>query len=119
MDTPAFLDHLRKLPFYHDQIVHREYIPPRETRHQQLEKPLQPALQAALEASHLFPLYSHQAAENSSKENSWGWWPRQRWSWGWILGVSVLLYSPVTLAASPAPLLSHAPLPALEYGGEG
>ncbi|MCL0058995.1 hypothetical protein M1O20_00525 [Dehalococcoidia bacterium] len=62
MDTPAFLDHLRKLPFYHDQIVHREYIPPREARHQQLEKPLQPALQTALEASHLFPLYSHQAA---------------------------------------------------------
>ncbi|MCL0078685.1 DEAD/DEAH box helicase [Dehalococcoidia bacterium] len=61
MDTPAFLDHLRKLPFYHDQIVHRECIPPREARHQQLEKPLQPALQAALEASRLFPLYSHQA----------------------------------------------------------
>ncbi|MBT9163382.1 MAG: hypothetical protein DDT24_00289 [Chloroflexi bacterium] len=62
MQTSAFLDYLRKLPIYQDQIVHREYIPPREAQHQQLEKPLQPAIQAALEVLHLFPLYSHQVA---------------------------------------------------------
>ncbi|MBT9148912.1 MAG: DEAD/DEAH box helicase [Dehalococcoidia bacterium] len=62
MNASAFLDHLRKLPFYQDQIVHREYIPPREARHQELQKPLQPALQAVLEVLHLFPLYSHQVA---------------------------------------------------------
>jgi DEAD/DEAH box helicase domain-containing protein len=62
MDTPAFLDRLSKLPFYRDQIAHQEYILPREARHQQLEKPLQPALQAALQELRLFPLYSHQAA---------------------------------------------------------
>ena len=62
MDTSAFLDHLRSLPSYQDQIVHQEHISPRQAQHGQLEKSLQPSLHTALAALHLFPLYSHQVA---------------------------------------------------------
>ncbi|MFA4836327.1 MAG: DEAD/DEAH box helicase [Dehalococcoidia bacterium] len=62
MDTSAFLDHLRNLPSYEDQIVHQEHISPRKAQHHQLTKPLHPALQEALDTRRLFPLYSHQAA---------------------------------------------------------
>jgi len=61
MDTSAFLDHLKVSPFYEHQIVHQEHIRPQKARYGQLEKPLNPSLQTALEAFELLPLYSHQA----------------------------------------------------------
>ncbi len=61
MDTSAFLDHLKVSPFYEYQIVHQEHIRPQKARYGQLEKPLNPSLQTALEAFELLPLYSHQA----------------------------------------------------------
>ena len=62
MNTSAFLDHLRALPAYRDQIVHIERIPACQPSYGELEKPLPSVLHASLEACHLLPVYSHQAA---------------------------------------------------------
>ena len=61
MDTSAFLYHLQNSPFYEYQIVYQEHIRPRKAIFGQLEKPLDPSLQTALDSLGLFPLYSHQA----------------------------------------------------------
>ena len=68
MDIPSFLDQLRGLPWYGDQIVHREDIPPRSATYAELEKPLSPDLQRTLESLGIHSLYSHQtAAINSAR----------------------------------------------------
>ena len=61
MDTVAFLDHLRALPAYRDQIAHIERLPPRKPHYGELERPLHPALHDRLRALGLLPLYHHQA----------------------------------------------------------
>ncbi|MFC2059439.1 DEAD/DEAH box helicase [Chloroflexota bacterium] len=62
MDTSTFLQDLRGLAAYGDQIVHVEHIPPRAAIYGELKNTLHPALQASLESNKLLPLYSHQAA---------------------------------------------------------
>ena len=69
MDTRAFLDHLRTLSSYQDQIVHEEHIASRDARYGQLGSSLSPKLCNALEQLHLFPLYSHQAAAIDAVRN--------------------------------------------------
>ncbi|MFO8010407.1 MAG: DEAD/DEAH box helicase [Dehalococcoidia bacterium] len=61
MDTSVFLELLKNNPFYEDQIVHDEYIPPRKAIYGGLENGLHPSLQATLDAFELSPLYIHQA----------------------------------------------------------
>lgn len=61
MDTAAFLDYLRHLPSYKDQIVHLEDIPPRMARYGELQEPLHPTLAEFLSRAELLPLFSHQA----------------------------------------------------------
>ncbi len=62
MDVTHFLDHLRKLASYEGQVVHVEHVPRREARYEELDRPLHPALEAALRKAGLLPLYTHQAA---------------------------------------------------------
>ncbi len=62
MNTSAFLDHLRSLPSYRDQIVHHEHLTSSEASYGQLAQPLHPALESILDRFHLLPLYRHQAA---------------------------------------------------------
>jgi DEAD/DEAH box helicase domain-containing protein len=62
MNTSAFLDHLRSLSSYRDQIVHHEYLPSSEASYGELAEPLSPTLESILETFHLLPLYRHQAA---------------------------------------------------------
>ncbi|MBI4295500.1 MAG: DEAD/DEAH box helicase [Chloroflexi bacterium] len=61
MDTTAFLQHLRSLPFYRDQIVHVEHITPQAASYENLEKPLPTEIQDIIQKQGLFPFYSHQA----------------------------------------------------------
>ena len=68
MDVSSFLDHVKGLPWYSDQIVHREDIPSRTQTSGDLESPLDPGLQRALESQGIHSLYSHQAdAVNASR----------------------------------------------------
>ena len=43
------------------QLAHLEAIPPRESVYAELERPLDPRLEACLQSRKLWPLYSHQA----------------------------------------------------------
>ena len=61
MDTEAFLGHVQAQPWYRNQIVHAEPIPPRDARHGELQAPLHPALEERLKLLGLLPLYEHQA----------------------------------------------------------
>ncbi len=61
MEIQAFLNHIRSLPGYHDQIAHIEHIAPRRPVYGRLDEPLAPALQDCLDAHGLSRLYSHQA----------------------------------------------------------
>ena len=60
MDTEAFLGHVQAQPWYRNQIVHAEPIPPRDARYGDLQRPLHPALERQLERLGLLPLYEHQ-----------------------------------------------------------
>ena len=62
MDITSFIDHLQGMAGYKDQIVHIEHMPSQEASYQELDKPLHPALERALQRSQLLPLYTHQAA---------------------------------------------------------
>jgi DEAD/DEAH box helicase domain-containing protein len=62
MEIQAFLNHLRGLKNYQDQIAHIEHIAPRRPAYGKLDEPLEPALQDCLDAHDLSRLYSHQAA---------------------------------------------------------
>ncbi|UCG82410.1 MAG: DEAD/DEAH box helicase [Dehalococcoidia bacterium] len=66
MSISAFLPHLMKLPAYRDQIAHIEHIRATDAVYGELEAPLHPRIQASLESSGLYPLYSHQAAAINS-----------------------------------------------------
>ena len=61
MDVTGFLSHLRGLRSYKDQIAHLEDIPPRSPAYGRLDRPLNPALEAALRSAGISDLYSHQA----------------------------------------------------------
>ncbi|MFH1650480.1 MAG: DEAD/DEAH box helicase [Chloroflexota bacterium] len=62
MDTLAFLNHLKNLPSYYDQIVHVAQIMPRQAVPGELAEPLEPGLADSLQKNGLAPLYAHQAA---------------------------------------------------------
>ena len=61
MDVSGFLAQLVQISWYSDQIVHREDVPSREPVLGELETPLEPWMQKALEAEGIEGLYSHQA----------------------------------------------------------
>ena len=61
MNVTAFLDHLTTQPSYSGQIVHIEYISPREANYAELDEPLVGGLQGCLKKHGLLPLYTHQA----------------------------------------------------------
>ncbi len=61
MEIQAFLNHLRGLKNYDDQIAHIEHIAPRRPAYGKLDEPLHPALQDCLFTHGLSRLYSHQA----------------------------------------------------------
>ena len=62
MDVSSFLSNLKGQSWVSDQIVHREEIPPRSVTLGELERPLHPKLQHALDSVGSQALYSHQAA---------------------------------------------------------
>jgi DEAD/DEAH box helicase domain-containing protein len=62
MEIQAFLNHLKSLKGYDNQIAHIEHIAPRRASYGELDEPLVPALQDCLEDNKLWPLYAHQAA---------------------------------------------------------
>jgi ATP-dependent helicase YprA (DUF1998 family) len=57
LEAPAFLEHLKALPWYDGQVVHVEPLPAREARFAPLPPELPPALAAAVPAR----LWAHQA----------------------------------------------------------
>jgi DEAD/DEAH box helicase domain-containing protein len=59
--TDEFVEHLKGLSFYQDQICHVEHISAREARHRLLATPLSDSLQRALERLGVTQLYTHQA----------------------------------------------------------
>jgi DEAD/DEAH box helicase domain-containing protein len=61
MDTAAFLKQIKTLPGYRGQVVHVERLRARKARYGKLERPLPPALVAALRGSGVGRLYAHQA----------------------------------------------------------
>jgi DEAD/DEAH box helicase domain-containing protein len=60
MNVSAFLKDLERMPWYQEQIVHLEDVPPREATPGSLERPLDSRLQASLEAMGVETLYAHQ-----------------------------------------------------------
>ncbi len=62
MKVTSFVNHIKSLASYKNQIVHIEHLPPQAPSCQELNKPPHPALEAALKRAGLFPLYTHQAA---------------------------------------------------------
>jgi DEAD/DEAH box helicase domain-containing protein len=61
MDTATFLKQIEKLPGYRGQVAHVERLPACRARYGQLDRPLPPALEAALRRAGAGRLYSHQA----------------------------------------------------------
>ena len=61
MDTGTFLDHVRSLPWYRDQIAHVEDIPPSGSTPGTPARPLSPELDERLCELGVRGLYSHQA----------------------------------------------------------
>jgi len=61
MDTSAFLDYLKNDPEYKDQIVHVQYIPPRDARPGWPDRSFHAVLQERLDKLELSTLFSHQA----------------------------------------------------------
>src|SRR4030042_1208442 len=61
MEIQAFLNHIRSLSSYLDQIAHIEHIAPRRPSYGKLDEPLAPVLQGCLDAAGLSRLYFHQA----------------------------------------------------------
>ncbi len=66
MRATCFIDHIKGLANYKNQIVHVEHLLPRAPSYQLLDKPLHSALQTALHRAGLSLLYTHQAAAVSS-----------------------------------------------------
>jgi DEAD/DEAH box helicase domain-containing protein len=61
MEIQAFLNHIRSLSTYENQIAHIEHIAPRRASYAELDESLAVGLQDCLNAHGLSPLYSHQA----------------------------------------------------------
>ena len=61
MDIDAFIEHLRALPDYLEQITHIERIPPRAAVWADLERPLAPRLREVLASQGVERFYTHQA----------------------------------------------------------
>jgi hypothetical protein len=61
LDPMAFLDHLRQLPGYKDQVVHVEHVPARPSCNAIADFPIHAVAAAALKARGVPALYSHQA----------------------------------------------------------
>jgi len=61
METARFVEHLKSLSTYENQISHVEHIPARQPRYGQLTRPLPQRLKSSLEASGVSELYTHQA----------------------------------------------------------
>ncbi|MDW8319186.1 MAG: DEAD/DEAH box helicase [Anaerolineae bacterium] len=61
MDVQAFLDQVRREPFYAGQMVHVERIPPRAPRYAAPRSALHPDLAAQLRRAGIERLYTHQA----------------------------------------------------------
>ncbi|RMZ52676.1 hypothetical protein APUTEX25_000795, partial [Auxenochlorella protothecoides] len=61
LDTVGFLDHLRRLSWYRDQVVHCEWVPARRASFAEPSGGLSGALAAALAAQGVTRLFSHQA----------------------------------------------------------
>jgi len=61
MEIQAFLNHLRSLSTFDNQIAHIEHIPPRRASYGELDEPLRAELQDSLDTHGLSPLYAHQA----------------------------------------------------------
>ncbi len=62
MSVSLFVDYIKGLPNYDNQVVHVEILPARDARYQPLRKPLPKELESALERVGMWPLYTHQAA---------------------------------------------------------
>lgn len=60
MDFTTFIDNIRQLPDYEEQIVHVERGFRREAQYGELSKPLHPELGEALKRSGISKLYTHQ-----------------------------------------------------------
>ncbi|MEK7681692.1 MAG: DEAD/DEAH box helicase, partial [Chloroflexota bacterium] len=61
MDTTGFLAHVKRQPWYKDQVAHVQVITPRAARYADLDAPLPSVLGAALEKLGAGRLYIHQA----------------------------------------------------------
>ena len=61
METERFIEYLKSLPDYQNQISHVEHIPAQGARYWELERPLPHRLRDALEANGITRLYTHQA----------------------------------------------------------
>lgn len=61
MNVTTFVSHIKRLANYQNQIVHVEHLPLQEASYQELDKPLHPALESALQRAGVLPLYTHQA----------------------------------------------------------
>jgi len=61
MQADSFIQHLKKLSDYEEQIVHIEYIPRCSASFGSLDKPLHSVLQSRLESLGISSLYTHQA----------------------------------------------------------
>lgn len=61
MDVASFLNNLRGMPWYRDQIAHHQDIPPRSAIPGGLDRPLHPTLRRSLDALGIDFLYWHQA----------------------------------------------------------
>jgi len=62
MKAASFINHVKSLANYNNQIVHIERLLPQTPSYLPLERPLSPELEAAMQRAGLFPLYTHQAA---------------------------------------------------------
>jgi DEAD/DEAH box helicase domain-containing protein len=62
MNTSSFIRHIKASPGYRDQIVYIEHLPSCEPSYQEPATALDSRLESALRASHLYPLYTHQAS---------------------------------------------------------
>jgi DEAD/DEAH box helicase domain-containing protein len=61
MDTTAYLEQIKSMPGYREQVVHVECLPPREARYGRLDHALPPELESALREIGAGKLYTHQA----------------------------------------------------------
>ncbi len=69
MRPSEFLTALKKKPFYRNQLVHIERLPPRRARYGALKSPVHPVLMRALRATNTHRFFSHQAQAINAIQN--------------------------------------------------